>query len=424
MYLRIKNNIYLAIYLILYCSLVQRYIWGNQLIQLLPDIIIAIICIFQKGLTNRIARKKSIKSILGNLIIYLYILFFILGIFSDLYNMVNPISAIWGIRMIIRYGLLFLLVYKNFNLYDLNIIRKIINHSFYINMFFILFQFITNERGDAMGGIWGGNGELAIYIILLTLLYSADFFYNKMSIKQYIFKISFFFMSSMWAEIKILYFVLPLCVYGTYVLIKKFTFKHIIILVSAFFLSIPILSQILSLYYDDDYVTQTLNTEELQKYNESSYGFTEESLNRGTIFKKSDLFLDSTIYKTIGHGLGNGTVSQYFSTDVFETYKNTFYYYFTTSYLLMEVGYTGLIIFIIIHIILLYKFYINYASSKDYILKYWSSLGMLSTIITFIIIYYNSIPLSNYYLGYLFWAICCIAINERKIQLKKLLHDS
>ena len=49
---------------------------------------------------------------------------------------------------------------------------------------------------------------------------------------------------------------------------------------------------VLSLYYDEEYVSQTLNKEELEAYNTNNYGFTEESLNRGTIFEKSTYFLN------------------------------------------------------------------------------------------------------------------------------------
>lgn len=420
---RINKTIFLAIYAIFYSSIIQRYIWNNQFWQLLPDIII-IICILQNGLTNKRASNNSIGTFLGKWTIFLYILFFLIGIISDFINTVNPLSALWGIRMLIRYGILFLLVYKNFGLPELQKTRKIISITFYINAILIIFQFVTNDRGDSMGGIWIGNGELSLYMMLLTFIFSLDYFYKRLSLKQLLIRFSFFYITAMWAEIKMLYFILPLCIYMSYILKSKFSFKHIIILVCIWFLALPILGNVLSLYYGEEYVSQTLDAEKLQEYNENSYGFTSESINRGTIFEKSNIFLNSSIYNLIGHGLGSGTVSQYFSTDVFDLYKDTFYHYFTMSYLLMEVGYLGLCIFIIIHIILLYRFYIYYKSSKDYILKYWSSLGILSTIAAFIMIYYNSAPINSYYLGYLFWAICYIAIRERKLQLNKILHDS
>ena len=152
--IKTKKYIYWAIYAVLYCSIIQRYIWPNQLCQLIPDIIIFFICLFQKGLTNPLANKNSISPFLGKWISKLAILFFAIGIISDIINIINPAAIIWGTRMLIRYSLLFLLIFKNFNNSDLLRLRKIIYQSFNITVFLILFQFVTGVTGDLMGREW------------------------------------------------------------------------------------------------------------------------------------------------------------------------------------------------------------------------------------------------------------------------------
>lgn len=406
-----KKYIYWAIYAILYCSVIQRYIWANQFCQILPDIIIFSIFFFKKGLIIRNTPKINI--ILGKWVPRTLILFFAVGIISDIVNLVNPIAVIWGARMLLRYILLFLLVYKNFEAKDLIKLQKIINISFYINSILILYQFTVGVTGDSMGGIWNGNGELSIYIILMTIYFSATYYKKGMPLKSFLFRILFFYITAIWAEIKMLYFFLPICIYGVYILLKSFSIKHIIILIIAWFLAIHLLTQVLSLYYNEEYVSQTLNLEDLQAYNTNNYGFTEESLNRGTIFKKSTLFLDSPVYIAIGHGLGSGNMSSYFSTDLAEQYGKTCYSFFTMSYLLMEVGYTGLILYLAIYFLILYNFFSIYRKTKDQIIKFWATMGVLATAATFLMIYYNSVPLNNYYFGYLFAAICSIGIKER-----------
>lgn len=52
-----KKHIYWIIYAVLYCSVIQRYIWPNQFCQLIPDVIILFLCIFEKGLANSRAKK-------------------------------------------------------------------------------------------------------------------------------------------------------------------------------------------------------------------------------------------------------------------------------------------------------------------------------------------------------------------------------
>lgn len=417
-----KKYIYWAIYSVLYCSIIQRYIWANQFCQILPDIIIFSLCFFKKGLITK--NTPGINIILGKWVPIFLILFFAVGIISDIINLVNPIAVIWGTRMLLRYILLFLLIYKNFESKDLIKFHKIINISFYINSILILYQFIVGVTGDSMGGIWNGNGELSIYIILMTLYFTAKYYKKEIPLKSFLFRISFFYITAIWAEIKMLYFFLPICIYGVYILLKSFSIKHVIILIIAWFLAIPTLTQVLSLYYNEEYVSQTLNLEDLQAYNTNNYGFTEESLNRGTIFKKSTLFLDSPVYIAIGHGLGSGNMSSYFSTDLSEQYGKTCYSFFTMSYLLMEVGYIGLILYLAIHVLLLYKFFFLYRKAKDEITKFWTTMGILATAATFLMIYYNAIPLNNYYFGYLFIALCSIGIRERQKYLYKIKNHS
>ena len=407
-----KKHIYWAIYVVLYCSVIQRYIWESQFCQLIPDVIILFLCIFEKGLTNSRAKKNNVVPLLGRWIPRMLILFLVVGLFSDAINLVKPTAVIWGVRMVFRYSLLFLLIIKNFDESDLFRLRKVLDYSFYTNTVLVFLQFFMGVTGDSMGGIWGGNGELSTYIICMTFLYSGDYFNKRMKFYRYALSLVVLFTAAIWGEIKMLYFIIPLCVYGSYVLFKKFSFSHVIVLAVAWVVAIPVLTGVLSLYYDEDYVAQTLNREELEAYNTNNYGFTEVSLNRGTIFEKSVIFLNSPIEYAVGHGLGSGNVSSFFRTDVFETYKRTCYGFFTMSYLLIEVGYVGLVLFILVHVLLLYRFWMFYLM-KDKVVKYWAAMGMLVTGATFLIIYYNSIPLTSYYLGYLFWAMCFLGIRER-----------
>lgn len=246
----------------------------------------------------------------------------------------------------------------------------------------------------------------------MTFLYSGNYFNKRMKFYRYALSLVVLFTAAIWGEIKMLYFIMPLCVYGSYVLFKKFSLTHVIVLAIAWVVAIPVLTSVLSLYYDEDYVAQTLNREELEAYNTNNYGFTEESLNRGTIFEKSVIFLNSPIEYAVGHGLGSGNMSSVFHTDLLEIYASTCYGFFTMSYLLIEVGYIGLILFIMAHILLLYRFCLFY-KMKDRVVKSWAAMGILVTSATFLMIYYNSVPLNNYYLGYLFWAMCFLGIRER-----------
>lgn len=77
----------------------------------------------------------------------MFILFWAVGLFSDAINLVKPTAVIWGVRMVFRYSLLFLLIIKNFDESDLYKLRKVLDYSFYINAVFVFLQFFMGVTG-------------------------------------------------------------------------------------------------------------------------------------------------------------------------------------------------------------------------------------------------------------------------------------
>ena len=116
-----------------------------------------------------------------------------------------------------------------------------------------------------------------------------------------------------------------------------------------------------------------------------------------------------------GFGIGSGNTSEKFETNISQTYsKITSYNWFTPSWLLVEYGWIGFILWILALLFLAKKYLSFYKQSTDKETKYWSSLGFLLSLFTFIIAWYNNIPYFNAYLIYLFWAICFVGINNRR----------
>ena len=407
-----KKLIYFVIYWLLFSGLISRYIWKHEIIAFIPDLIV-----FYMAIKYPLTRStSSLKPLLGSAIPKVISIFFGFSLIGTILNLNSPITYLWGVRMLLRYLLLFLAIYHTFNLNDIDKFKKIIYKSFYICMFFTVVQISMGLTGDAVSGIFTDNGSILMLTLLMTLISSADFFQKCLSTYRFLFILGCFLAIAIWCEIKVLYFIIPLTIYGIYVAISKFSVNHIIVLAIGVLGLVPTLTAIMSLYYDNDYIEKVFDPNAIEKETSSSYGFADGGFNRNTCIKMTNnrIFQD-TFLRYIGYGLGSANGSSIFKTWIFDRYQYTTYNYFTSSYILIEVGWIGFILLALAHILLLHRFYLFYKLSKDKNIKYWSGLGMLSVALTFILAWYNNTPYYNFYLFYAFWAICIVAIkNYRK----------
>lgn len=403
-----KKLIYFIIYWIFLSSLINRYLWNNQIVTFLPDVLV--ICIFLFQTTSR----KSLSKTTGKAVLVVLAAFFICGTLSAIINMTPITCFLWGFRMLIRYPLLFYIVYQHFNLKDVLVLKKNLYQSFWINAAFIILQFFQGVRGDGMGGIWSGNGNLAVYILISILVYGSDYFLGRISLLNYALRIAFFFACAMWGEIKMLYFIIPFIIYFEYCFYRKFNFSHFIFIIMAYFLLMPILQWGLSLYYDQSYVNSVLDMDALSEYNNSDYGFSGYSYNRGSCIQMATTqFLGNPFHFLFGHGIGSATVSQLFPSEIGMKYGDlTCYFFFTSSYALIEMGWIGFIFYIVFHLLLFSSFFRLYKRNKNRSVKSWYAIGCLSIVVTFIMIYYNSVPYNDYYAPYLLWALCFIVARD------------
>lgn len=192
---------------------------------------------------------------------------------------------------------------------------------------------------------------------------------------------------------------------------------------AAYFFLIPTVKFILSFYYDENYIESTFDSEEVNKYLENDYALQSGktqllSFNRNTCIERSSTILlqDSKAF-LIGNGIGSLTQSQLFKTPLADVYHPTYYFFFTFSYVLLELGWLGFILFILFYACMAYRFYRYYRNTKDGAIKYWSSIGLFMTCISYIFMWYNAIPYSNYYFTFILFGLCFTGIKTHKQKL-------
>mgnify|MGYP000921165142 FL=1 len=414
-----RKLLHLSILWVIYGSLINRFIWNNQLITIMPDILLCILLFMEKPRKE----KNNLQLYVGKAVISIFYSILILGVISSLISFTPMTATIWGVRQFFRYGLMAYMILLYFRPRGIVWGRKLLYQSFLWNMFFVIVEFALGQVGDSMGGTFSGNGELSVYLTVIAFIAEMEYLQHRLSIQKFIAACCLCFATSILAEIKLLYILLPLTLYGGYVLLNKFNFKHVIILVIAYFSMIPIMKFALLLYYDENYVESVFDKEEMSKYLENDYALQSGtyrllSFNRNTCIERSSIIL-SQESKTflIGNGIGSLTQSQLFKTPLADMYYPTFYFFFTFSYILLELGWLGFILFLLFYALIAYRFYRYYQNTKDSIIKYWSSIGLFMACVSYIFMWYNAVPYSAYYFPFILFSLCFVGIKFRKQKL-------
>lgn len=407
-----KKILIFILYWILLSGVIRQYIYNNELILFVPDLLLFYLACSKYP-------KKSWDVGIGKLIPKLFATLLIGSTIISIVNLMPLISILWGLRMIVRYLLLFMFISRTFDITDIIKCKKIIVKIFWINLVFIVFQyFVEGKYGDFIGGTFEGNGKLFVFNLFCVFLFSADYFRKTLKFYKFILILAGQMFIAMAAEIKIMYFTIPLAVYAVYIMIKKFSFKHIVVLVIAFFGLIPAMTSVMSLMYEEDYIEKTFDKENIERETSKTYSFSageNVGFNRNTsIALAGEVILKDPVHFVSGYGIGSANASSVFGTWIFDCYGVlTSYNYFTASYLLIEFGWFGFSIWIIILFLITKRFYDNYKTTSDAYIKYWATIGCLSALFSYLIAWYCNVPYCDAYLLYFLWAICFVAIRER-----------
>lgn len=409
--------VYYIFFWIIYGGLVIQFLWNNETLAYITDILVVILFFIDKK-----KKDNSFLYYVGKSLPIAIVAFLIWGTIIAFIHLEPLPNILWTLKMYIRYYLMFVLIFRYLDTVEIQRLKKQFILSMKINVVIATYgYFFLSKYGDLVGGTFaGGNSELILLIMIVLFLVVGDYFQRRMSVLWMSAYIFFMFYLAIIGEMKFLYFVIPLFFYLTYVLLKRFSIKHVMMLAFAFFLFIPVLTFSLSFLYSDEYIEHYLSLEGIEEETTSDTAWGDEgSFNRGTAIALTEkMIFKNDVERITGYGFGSASASRSFMGTIYADYGWTRFNYFTYSYLLIETGWIGLILFMLIHILLLFRYIGLYFKYKnDLVMKYWSVMGILSVIVTFIMMWYNNKPIWNYYIFYYFWALCFAAIRCRQKEL-------
>ncbi len=333
------------------------------------DLLIVILFIFD---LKYIIKNFKFKKNLFFLIFFPILMFFIISVLSAIINKTPIFLFLWHLRNYYRYYIPFCSIMFFFNKSD---IKKIINIGFYflvIHCVLCIAQYYTfpnNFFQDSINGIFGNTKGYNTYSLFFLIFYytyfTIEFIKDSKKYRwRYFITIITCLLVTALSELKMFYVLSVLIVIGTNIFLlplKKYKELFITIFSTTFLVIISIF--LLNKFYS--YITDNpINYGKLDQYlNNISYGyeykkFTEiksgdetisiPTINRFSgfsIIKKYILTTPKTFL--IGIGAGNAEYSQVsILTSVFyHKYYSINYNMFTYSFIFIEMGILGLIVY-------------------------------------------------------------------------------
>lgn len=349
-----------------------------------------------------ISIKKKQMTDLFKITILIYGLIVVIGTITRLFNIDNWTSHIvnylMDIRMLARYPLYAFSCISVLDDDDCKIIKKLICAFNVINAICIVYQYFTVDvwdywmRGDYINGFFGayrgGNLYENVLLVIVTIIVLDGYAKKKIKASTMLINIILNLFIATIIELKFFYLEVAV-IFLTYFLasFKESTNKDMIriikILVTLAIVGFCFINILYKLY---PWMRGTLSSwERMSDYLSNSHGDSQKMINRTTFI--SDvyhiLFHGNITDLIFGIGLGSANTGNVGGVlpEFTQKYINTAYSWYSSSYLLVETGIIGFILYFIAFIMPVRKKYISYSSNRKMII--------CTCIMSIMMIFYN-----------------------------------
>lgn len=321
-----------------------------------------------------------------------------------------------GLLNFYRFFIFFFAVIKYLNIDDVKKIFNIMGKMFILNTILSFYEYIfLGCEQDFLGGIfgisYGGNVGLNVLLCFFAALYALKYLNKKVSLFSFLVVEIISVLIATMAELKIYYIELIVIMFIAALLVRpnRNTVKIILASVMVFAIGFYALSIIFP-----KQLAILMNSEQLSKYAGGSY--VTGSLGRMTMFQELEeiFFHDYPIIKLFGFGIGtfDGTSNSYWAT----TYSYLRAGWFGNSYILLNLGYVGLIA--------VYVFFINLARKafewrkcygED---KIYMDFSIIMIVIILVSMWYNN-TIATGTVGYLLYFVIAIPLILHKEKMQR-----
>lgn len=214
-----RKIIYFIFYWLLFSGTFFKFVYSHEILAIVPDILVFYLLFSKSDKKNKV---KAIKPYVGRYVPNIIGAFLLITTLSSIINMSGLLSYLWGLRMFLRYLGLFYLVTGTLKMKDVEKVKNWLYKAYYINLAVIGIQFfLLNINGDAISGIFSSNGGIVAYIFITSFIFTGDYCQKRLKLSRYCILMGAMLFIAVVAEIKLLYFVVPLCFYAGYTVYKN-----------------------------------------------------------------------------------------------------------------------------------------------------------------------------------------------------------
>ena len=333
----------------------------------------------------------------------------------------SPFYFLWGLRNNFRFYVAFFAFVTFLDEADVAGWFKLVGILFWVNVAVSIFQFVfLDVRQDYLGGIFGVEGGANGYsLILFTVVVGKSVlsvFAGTEKTYSCVLKCIASLLVAAMAEMKFYFVVFLLLLAMASVFSKLSLKKFVVLLIGA--LAVMVGSTLLVTWFGSDGV---LNIQKLIELATKSTYSSAQDLNRlSAIPTLANTIMSKPVDQMFGLGLGNCDTSAFAicNTPFYQRYSYLHYMWFAAAMLFLEIGYMGLVMFI-----LFFVFVFRYAlrQSKAGGNAIYCQLSMMLSVLSGILLFYNgTLRIEAAYMIYFVFAAPFICGKGRRTIQKRI----
>lgn len=362
-------------------------------------------------MVRRVYIKKDITPLLS-----IIIAFFLIALIVYFFNFQSPFYFLWGLRNNLRFYIAFLAFTVFFEESDIKTCMKFLDVFFWINAVVCFFQFLVlGYKQDFLGGLFGTetgcNAYLIVFFAIIATKSILNYFNDNESAISCFTKCGVILLISVMAELKF-FFVMFMIILIVASVITKFSWKKVFLYAISFFF-IMVASVLIVEFFGEN---RALDMENIIDLVFATNYSSARDLGRFTAIPTiSNRFLIEPLEKLFGFGLGNCDTSAFAicNTPFYRSYSYLNYNWFSSAFLFLETGFVGLSLYLIFFVVI---FILSYKKSKKVNSnKSFCQLGMIMSIVCFILTFYNSsLRMETGYIAFFILALPFVITEKEK----------
>lgn len=318
--------------------------------------------------------------------------FFVYTLLVYMFNFQSPFYYLWGARNYLRFYLAFFVFIAFFSTEDANDCLKILDALFWVHAVVTLFQFfVMGYSQDLLGGIFGVqkgcNGYVIFFMSIIVMKSLLSFMNGNESTVSCALKCVTSLIISVLAELKFFFFIF-IFILIVAACITRFSAKKAALMLFAGVFVIIAATLLVSLF---DSFENFLSIDYLISHIFRENYASDNDMGRFTAIPAiCKIFLKTLPEQLFGMGLGNCDTSTLpiFSTEFYEIYNSTHYSIFSVSFLFIETGFVGLILYVAFFVISLVKTVGMLRRGEGNLL--FNQMAFIMSLMCFVFVFYNS----------------------------------